>query len=237
MEIITEVFNKVFVPFKGMIVYRSQSNNECFVEAYDMTESGKMINAHPLSHDESESLANSLSQSLEQSVSFLQSDGITPSNLLYLKNGQEGYAIWYTKPQTRNLYFKKELGIADGKYSVPALVWKADKNSLSLYSITDTKKPTIKTALYHAPWFNIYDRGNVCMGNVDIEIEEDCRLENFMRLWEGYFFNSKFSHVLGNRSPVSVNLIQLWQGLHGAVKKFPTETLIKHSVTLKSLLK
>ncbi len=237
MEIITEVFDKVFVPFKGLVVYRSQTNNDCFVEAYDMTETGKMINAHPLSHDECESLAHSLSQSLEESVSFLQSYGITPSNLLYLKNGQDGFAIWYTKPQTRNLYFKKELGLKDGKYSIPALVWKADKTSLSLYAFIDNKKPTIKTMLYHAPWFNIHDRGNVCMGNVDIEIEDDCRLENFMRLWEAYFFNSKFSHVLGNRSPVSGNIIQLWQGLHGGTKKFPTETLIQHSVTIKSLLK
>ncbi|RWY53870.1 hypothetical protein [Mucilaginibacter gilvus] len=46
--------------------------------------------------------------------------------------------------------------------------------------------------------FNPYHQdGKVCFGTVTIQIPRECRLEEFMRQWEIYFFNSFFSHTLG----------------------------------------
>ena len=57
-----------------------------------------------------------------------------------------------------------------------------------------------------------------------------------MSKWEEYFFNSRFSHVLGGKSPVKGNIIQLWQSLKDSRRKFPVSCLLKHSLTLKKLI-
>ncbi len=237
MTNITDLFNKVFLPVKGLLVFSSAGNDhQYFIEAYDINEKGKMINAHPLSADETQTLANCLSASLQNEHAFLQSLGLIPASLLYIRSGKDGFAIWQSKPQYRNLFFHNDLGIPDGKFAIPSLVWKADKQHLSVFAIKDTNRPSINTRLYHAPWFNIYESGSVCMGNVDISIGDNCALEDFITQWEHYFFESKFSHVIGTRSPVSGNLIQLWNGLHNTSEKFPSDQLCKTNLTIKSLI-
>lgn len=45
-------------------------------------------------------------------------------------------------------------------------------------------------------FFNIYEKGNVCMGTVSIDIKNSASVEEFIQAWEHYFFNSYFSHSL-----------------------------------------
>lgn len=85
-----------------------------------------------------------------------------------------------------------------------------------------------QTLLYHAPFFNLYNDGRVCMGTVKVDIKADCHLEDFMQSCEQYFFNSYFSHLIGNASPVKENIIQLWQKLVGSDKPFPLKSLLKN---------
>lgn len=237
MKDITGLFNKVYQPVKGLIIYGSMCEKDNhFVEAYDMDQQGKMINAHPLALNESQELAETLVIASQVNQAYLQSTGLLPCNLLHLRTGKKGFAIWYTPPQYQNLYFHKDLSIPDGRFGLPAMIWKADQEHLSVYALTDNKKPGLKSLLYHAPYFNVYNSGEVCMGTVDIEIDGNFGLEDFIAQWQKYFFNSKFSHVIGETSPVKVNIVQLWQGLHNNRKKFPVKTLVKHSITIKNLL-
>jgi PRTRC genetic system protein B len=169
--------------------------------------------------------------------SYLQPTGLLSDNILFSRSGKNGYAVWFTKAKIVDLFFVKELGILDGKYAVPPLLWKADSDELTVFALADNKRPGYKTPLFYAPFFNVHDRGNVCMGNVEIDIEDDASLEDFITAWQTYFFTSKFSHLLGNKSPVVGNIVQLWNGLHNTKKKFPMTQLIKHSMTLKQLIK
>ena len=238
MNDLTSNFGELYFPVKAFVLFCRQSNDgnrQCYVESYDMDASGTPLNAHPLSEKESSALAKALSAGTKKEAGFLKPEGLLPNNLLYLNGGQDAFAIWHSPPQAVKLLFEDDLTIPNGTACIPPLVWKADKASLRVFAVKD-KKPGLKTALYHAPFFNLNADGRVCMGNVNIKIPKDCGLENFMRLWQSYFFESYFTHLLGGFNPVAGNIVQLWQSLVNTSAKFPLKLLISNKRTLQHLL-
>lgn len=239
MNNITALFQDIYLPEKALIVYRSLKPEaaQIYVEAYDMDCDGCPINAHPLDIQESAILAQALDSSEELKRDFLKPRGLLPEKVLTINPSFNGYAIWYTPPQEVNLFFAKDLTIPSGKAKVPAMLWKATRDQLYVYALKTARKPTEKTALYHAPFFNVHENGNVCMGTVAVEIERRCFLEDFISQWEGYFWGSYFSHLIGGHTPISCNIVQLWQQQVNSNRNFPIEVLTKSSRTIKDLIR
>lgn len=238
MENITGKFDNVFVPVKGLIFFESvKDQKSMYVEAYDTDSNGMLINAHPLSVQESQNLAETLQTSNDLKQDFLTPKGLLPDNILYINAGRNGSAIWYTKAKRVSLFFTNELTISNGEVNVPPLIWKACKDQVSVYATIDNKRPTAQTELYYAPFFNVHKDGRVCMGNVQIDIDPKCCLEEFISQWENYFFNSKFSHLLDNYNPINGNIVQLWQQQVNCNQPFPLDCLKANGKTLKSLIK
>lgn len=225
---------RVFYPEKAMLIYTAPDKS-AYVESYDISPSGSPVNPHPLSERECAQLVKSLTPSVRFEGSFLQPSGLIPPNVLYLSwTGR--YAVWYTAARRIDLKFTESLGIPSGEASIPPLVWKAGKNSLQLFALRDTKKINEQASLYHAPFFNVFSTGDVCMGTVKVDLPEDTTLEDFMAIWETCFFNSYFSHSMEGHSPTRMNIVQLWQKLIGRKTAFPAEELLKTKLTIKSLL-
>lgn len=238
MNNITPLFEQVYLPKKALLVYQTiEEDKDTYVEAYDIDDQGSPINAHPLSVQESVSLARSLAASKQLQSSFLQSDGLLPEKLLYMEIGMSGFAVWYTPAQNAPLFFTESLGIPCGQAYVPALIWKANNETLEVFAFKGDQKPIIATPLFNAPFFNMYKDGKVCMGTVESNFTEDCCLERFIQQWEHHFFNSYFSHTIGGHVPVKGNLVSLWHSLVNNDDKFPESRLIKTKRTLKDLLK
>lgn len=237
MKDITSAFGTLYNPVKAFVVYQKHSaEKSIYVEAYDMDKNGCPINAHPLSLKESTQLASALDTSEELTRKFLKTSGLLPKNILHLNPEHDGSAIWYTPAQKVSLFFVESLGITNGEAFVPPLLWKATKNTLYIYAMDTEMQINEQTPLYHAPFFNLYADGRVCMGTVWVTIKSDCHLEEFISLWEQYFFNSYFSHLIGNKSPVKGNVIQLWQKLIGSDKPFPVKSLLKNGLTIKNII-
>lgn len=237
MNNITSQFSKNFEPKKAILIYQSTAEEDFYVESYDIDALGRPINPHPLALEEGISLSKALQAKGELSEGFLKPRGTLPPNLLYLDDRQDGFAVWHTAPKRAHLLFAKSLGIADGIASVPAMLWKADREKLQVFALEAKGRPSEKSKLFHAPFFNIYVKGDVCMGNVNIEISGDLHLEEFMAGWERYFFGSTFSHLLGDSSPITSNIVQLWQSLVGTSQKFPMETLKPTGHYLREVLR
>ena len=239
MNNITDLLYDTYSPRKALIIYQSDAvgKDGTYVEAYDMDTQGRPINAHPLSVEECSALADALNATPELNNGFLKPKGLLQENILYINPCKPSYAVWYTLPQEVRLLFKEELSIPCGNASVPAMVWKATKEELYVYALKENAKPKESTRLHHAPFFNIAKDGRVCMGTVDIDIDVRCCLEDFIRQWEGYFWNSYFSHLLESFSPVSQNIVQLWKEHVNSGKPFPTQILVKNGQTLKELIK
>lgn len=242
---ITHNFSHTYTPYKALLIYaksksdedRYYGTDEVYVESYDIGKSGKPINAHPLSVKECILLGDILQSGQSAKNSFLKCRGIIPSNVLAINPENEGCAIWYTPPMERQLYFIESLGIPSVPVKIPAMIWKAGREELRVYAIKGGRKPQLKCPLYHAPYFNMHPNGRVCMGSVRIGIEPDTCLEDFIMIWERYFFNSYFSHTIDGGSKVAVNIVQLWQEQGRTGQKFPDTHLIKTNRTLQEILK
>jgi PRTRC genetic system protein B len=137
--------------------------------------------------------------------------------------------------QRVKLYFKEDLGIKSGLAQIPALVWKATKTAIAVYAITENEVSG-ETPLFNAPFFNLYDDGRVCMGNVSVDIKKDCCLEDFITTWQYAFFNSYFSHMIQGHNPVKGNIVQLWKKQTSTDRPFPEEKLIPFNRTVKHLI-
>ncbi|WP_269225256.1 PRTRC system protein B [Flavobacterium eburneipallidum] len=234
---ITEIFGTLYYPKSALVFYESKgTNTDMYVEHFDMDRNGNPINAHPLTVKEANILAKSLQTDEEKSRAFLKPKGILPTNILHINPSEKGTVLWYTKAQQKQLYFVKGLGIPNGKCQVPPLAWFANKNSLSIFALATDRRPTEKTPLHYAPFFNVYDNGNVCMGTVNIDIQNSASVEEFIQAWESYFFNSYFSHLLGNYNPIKGNCVNLWKEQISTDKAFPKEVLKPNNKTLKNLL-
>lgn len=234
----TQNFGTLYHPKSALVFYESNTlDKEVYVEHFDMDKNGMPINAHPLTEREAEGLAKVLSTEKQKQTAFLKSSGILPTNILHINPSREkSCVIWHTKSQKRPLYFIEGLDIPCGEAFVPAMVWQATKNSLRVFALKCNRRPSEKTPLYHAPFFNIYEDGRVCMGSVSIDIKESSCVEHFTKAWEHYFFKSYFSHLMGEDSPVKGNCVSLWNDLIASGRAFPTAILKKSHKTLKNLL-
>ncbi len=234
---ITENFETLYYPKSALVFYETEgTNTDMYVEQFDMDKNGNPINAHPLTVKEANVLAKSLQTDEEIKKAFLKPKGILPTNILHINPSEKGTVLWYTKAQQRQLYFVKGLGIPNGKAQVPPMLWFANKNSLSVFALASDRRPTEKTPLHYAPFFNVYENGNVCMGTVTIDIQNSASVEEFIQAWESYFSNSYFSHLLGNYNPIKGNCVTIWKDLIGTDNPFPKEVLKPNNKTLKNLL-
>ncbi len=234
---ITENFGTLYYPKSALIFYEAKGTDTAtYVEHFDMDSNGNPINAHPLTVKEANVLAKALNTEQEKNKAFLKSNGILPTNILHINpNVEKGSVIWYTKAQQRSLYFVNGLEIPNGKAPIPPMLWKASKNSLTVFALANNKRPIEKTPLHHAPFFNIYEKGNVCMGTVSVDIKNSASVEEFIQAWEDYFFNSYFSHSL-SENLTKKNIVNLWKSLVNTDKPFPIEVLKTNNKTLKNLL-
>jgi PRTRC genetic system protein B len=243
MKKLTDNFCNPYQPIKALLICQKQLQGDdgeaiasIYVESYDIGKFGKPINAHPLTFKETLQLSTLFQAAEEFKTGFLRSREVMPNKVLYVNPQQGGHAVWYTPPQEVPLFFGSALGIPSGRGKVPAMVWKASREELSVYALKGNKKPDSKTKLYHAPYFNVYTSGKVCMGNVRITITETARLEDFMALWENYFWNSYFSHLMNDHNPVTVNIVQLWKAQVKKNEPFPVQVLRSTNQTLQNLL-
>ena len=233
---ITDHFGTLYHPKSALVFYEAKgTDTDMYVEHFDMDSNGTPINAHPLTVKEANVLAKALKTDEENSKAFLKPKGILPTNILHINPSEKGTVLWYTKTQQRQIYFVDSLGISNGKAQVPPMLWFANKSSLTVFALANDRRPTEKTSLHYVPFFNIYEKGNVCMGTVSIDIKNSASVEEFIHAWEHYFFNSYFSHSLCENL-TKKNIVTLWKDLINTDKPFPKEVLKKNNKTLKNLL-
>lgn len=239
MKDVTQNFGTLYYPTTALVFYQNDDRNkDTYVEYFDMEKNGNPINAHPLTEREAKILAKALITKTQRGKKqdFLKPNGILPAHVLQINPSENGSVLWFTKSMKRQLFFTENLEIPNGMAEVPAMLWSANKRSLKIYALANNRRPSENTPLFFAPFFNVYENGNVCMGTVDVHIQNSTSLEEFIKKWEDYFFNSYFSHLMNEHNPINGNCVNLWKSLINTEKQFPKETLKKVNRTLKNLL-
>lgn len=241
MKNITKQFDEVYIPRKALLLYEynpsksTGANSKIYVESYDIGKTGRPINAHPLTIKEMILLNRVLQSTRECQTHYFNSSGLLPSHVLHIDNTEMGSIIWYSPAQAMNLFFSPALGIPNGKACVPAMIWKANRENLFVYALKSNKKPDVNTKLFHAPFFNVYQNGKVCMGTVELSCKDSC-LEDFITSWEHSFWNSYFSHLMEGFTPVKGNIVLLWKHLIQTGENFSLSALQSNGQSLKNLL-
>lgn len=211
------------LPKATLIAYECKldhySRGQNYLELRPINEQGRMGAGIPVTYE----FMNSLLESYTEEMSGVP-HGRIPSNMLWCdsRKGREKY-IWYNPPQKRQMYFKKNLGIPDGIFDMPGIIYIADCNSLDVFAYKG-EKPEEDTELYRAPYFNVSD-SVVCLGISSLKKPEDPDFISLMEYWEKCFWLSEFSHLGSGGNPTHSNLVSVTENARN--HPFNTEELKK----------
>lgn len=229
MNRITEVLTSSFEPSMAIVVY--EGDNQYYLERRDI-DKGKMKAGIPLTEECLSDISEVLSSSSEKIV-----HGTIPSFMIYsdCRPGHEKY-IWYRKPEKRKMFFSKKLNIPNGHINLPGLVYMAKGSNLSIFAVKSKGRIGIGTKLYHAPFFNVYDEANVCLGNAKLKWPDELTYDKIIQYWESKFWLSEFDHLLGN-NPIKGNLSSVTKQCIKTGCDFPISQLKPiGKLTIKDLL-
>lgn len=151
--------------------------------------------------------------------------------------------IWWTPPARRPVFFKKS-SFNDKTFDghavcpTPGLIWMAmPGKGLYVYAVKGAHRPTPETPLYQAPFFNVWGRGQVCIGSASLPGENDKWEPG---AWEKTFFGSHFTHpnftqpdrlIKGEEPPT------FWKRMvQRPAKRFPEERLVQIPLVAGDLL-
>ncbi|MCZ2155143.1 MAG: PRTRC system protein B [Bryobacterales bacterium] len=161
---------------------------------------------------------------------------ILPSNVL-VRTAE--LIVWWTRHQHRTLFFTGHndacTGLNGKRYPIPPLVFKVSGGSLSVRALDQDERPTAKTALRTAPFWNVNEEGDVCLGTMRVPETSDV---DSTVVWELGFFQSEFTHANGGARLTRFpgGFVALCRHLAGKRKPFPVEFLTDARETLQQFV-
>jgi PRTRC genetic system protein B len=219
MNKLTKEIIRSMHPIAALIAYSSEdryNRDEYYLELRNIGDTGRMGAGKPVSQR--------FMQSLTERFAVKSSSvphGEIPEGMRFADTREEKY-IWHSPPCKKFMYFKKELNIPNGAYSIPGLVWMVWREQLYLFAYK-SKRLSSDNRLYSAPFFNVNPEcGNVCLGNAKLAKPETLSFENFIKYWEDKFFLSEFTHITG-KNPTRSNLVLV---IKNSIHMFDNEELI-----------
>ncbi len=160
-----------------------------------------------------------------------------PANVLV--RAQESI-VWWTPPAIRPMFYAKEKGnevafLSGRRFPQPSLVFRAQTGSLDIRALLSNERPGPKTPLYRAPYWNVNDSGEVCLGTT--QVPNEVTIDSLAR-WENAFFESEFTHPNATRKLTEHpgGFVALWKSLIGK-RHFPANYLIDAKESLGSFIR
>jgi len=150
--------------------------------------------------------------------------------------------IWWSAPCKRPLFFEpssynSKTFQGQGVCPIPGLVWMVIRGDLYVYAVQGDARPTRDTQLYQAPFFNVWGRGQVCMGNASLPGDER---RGDIEAWEQVLFGSRFSHpnfTEADRLVLGVEPCAFWKAMvEEPPATFPEKLLVQIPLRVGDLL-
>lgn len=146
------------------------------------------------------------------------------------------HLVWYRPPSRQTIWVRSaELGgDIQAEVPTPGVIWVVHTGyrSVKVFAYKDEGRPDGTTELHQAPFFNVWQSGEICIGSAEAPKGAAALVpEN----WEAMFFGSWFSHpntgklVTGKQSAYA-----FWKDLlAGKYRKFPQAKLVPLKRTLE----
>lgn len=232
MNELTQKIQRILTPKAALIAYRCDecrtNSTEYFLELRPIHKNGQMGAGMPVTYE----FMNALMESYTEEMSGIPA-GVLPENLLACnpRKGQEEY-IWYNPPGKRQMFFHKQLNIPDGVFHVPGIIYHIRSERMDVYAFKG-KKPTGKTPLYLAPFFNVTG-SSVCLGSCSLEKPQNPSFLSLMEYWEKRFWLTEFVHLGGRQNPTVSNLVTVTENARN--QTFDMNELRPFNKQLKDIL-
>lgn len=233
MNELTNQIQQIMTPKAALIAYECRtggcSSSGNYLELRPINEKGRMGAGIPVTYEFMNSLLDSYSKESTEELPY----GRLPTNMLWCdsKKGKEKY-IWYNPPQKRTMFFKESLGIPNGTFNMPGIIYAVKREHLDVYAFKG-KCPKDNTQLYLAPFFNVTG-GSVCLGNSSLEKPQHPTFHSLLEYWEKRFWLSEFSHLGGSKNPTRGNLVSVTE--HARNHPFDYRELKMATIQLKDIL-
>jgi PRTRC genetic system protein B len=184
--------------------------------------------AQPLTLAFLESLARSLSGSLRTEI--------LPENVIAKSDRM---IAWWTQACRRQMFYENAEGRAaelNGKiFPQPPLVWRVENQDLRIRALAENQRPSSKTKLYVAPFWNLSDDGRVCTGTMR---HPESATAASIPDWDRGFYESAFTHAnVGRLTRHPGGFAELWSELAHKRQPFPIKTLISLPETLAQFVR
>ena len=159
-----------------------------------------------------------------------------PSNVLVRSDDS---VMWWTPASMRRMFYVKEMStevaqLSGKRFPQPPLVFRARKRLLEVRALLRDERPNQQTALYRAPYWNVNDDGDVCLGTA--RVPPKATVESLPR-WESAFFESEFTHPNASKKLTEHpgGFVGLWRSL-AERRRFPAEFLAAANQTLHQFI-
>ena len=209
----TEILSKQYKPQLSIVVYQSyDSRKDFYLESHQVNENGQVLEGKPLLQ---ETIQEMVDLFFDEKKDRSQLSGNVPEHLLQYKPlaGGNYRLMWWRPAEVRMIHFADQLHITSGKSWMPPMVYVVDKHQLEVYAMKINTRPKDSTKLFRAPFHNVADNGNVCLGSAKVKKPTDRSFESAIKYWEDLFWLSEFSHLNGASNPTVSKLDQVWKKL------------------------
>lgn len=232
--------NITLKPTKALIIYEGKKtyNQEYYIESREIKSVGgkyHMTSPIPLSENTLKDIAKSYMQKNSAEIHH----GFISEHILYGKSDPGKLVmIWYRPSAKRVLNFSAGLKIkGKSEVTVPATIYVLLNSKLYIYALGSDKRPDAETKIFNAPYFNIYEDGNVCLGSAQIGKHKADTYEGEAERFERAFYLAEQNHGQ-NKDQSKTDPEKLWTSLIKNKKPFPITELIPHKKykTVKHLL-
>lgn len=179
-------------PTKAFIIYEGEEGMASYAEVHEISKRGNDFVLGAGSPVMRNTLAN-LKSLLDKGAAITVRPDILPKQLLYLDTSEGDLKmIWFSKAQPRELKFTDEKFC--GTYNLPVIVYQLVNDELSIF-MTDSPGENYsweETRLFIVPLPNCDDNGSVCLGNVQLELEDKSCAEIIEEV-ENKFWSAQFT--------------------------------------------
>lgn len=214
MNELTSRISQTFKPRLAIVAYTGASDNwdGAYLESHEISKEGAFLEGKPLRQETIQAIVDVF---FDERQNRLAVHGLLPVNVLFYEILPGGHytMIWHRPAERRRIHFHADLNIKSGEAWVPAILYKVERNRLSVFALAKDDRPSEETPLYVAPFHNIYVGGEVCLGNAKLEKPKDRTYPALTKYWEDMFWLSEFSHLNGSVNPTKTNINLLWQRL------------------------
>lgn len=163
-------------------------------------ENNEITDQYPLTLNLYRALIDSLVHGSEYAE--MKKEYILPHNILFAKNQHGKRTVtFYEGPSEKKMIFSKSCKIPDGTVKIPGMIYHVTHNgSVNVYFYKGKSRPTLKTKLYMAPFYNVSKSGRLCSAGYVEPYSGKVSYEKFIEKILDAFWKTEFSHE-GGSSP------------------------------------